>query len=696
MRWVVVALLLGALGASAEGARLVLRWKEVPGAARYRVEISSDPGFQSVVAFDEVQTPSFAWEALPQATHWWRVRSIDAQGRPGVWSQPKALAATVAAPQPVAPAANATVPCGGPVRFAFEGSKVVKQWLLEVATDERFGSGLRTARAAEPEVRLDLPVGSYFWRATTIDVRGQASEVSERRALHVRLGVPALKPVNDATFGESVVGLGFSEVACAQGYVVEARVEQGPPVRFDAPGPLLAFKPNSLGEVRWRAAAVDAAGQEGDWSVEGLFRVKLAAPVARSEQVRDGVAELAFSTVPGAKGYLVLLAFDKAPARTLTVAGSPAKVPLPEGAAAWRVAAKDELGKPGFFSAQRTVDVTRHRRAPLVVLSPQPGERVGPVLEVKVQGQDVAVGLDDQAPLPMVGLAHRFEGLAPGAHRLFVSDGHDTLEVPFDVVAPVAAPPPTWVRLVLPESGLSAREPRRLVVELEPPREVVVRARFGTASPVGPGEGRRFVDYQPPPRAPDGPERLQVCTDSSCSVVLAEVETPLVSPQVPWSFKASFGGRFNGGGVRSPLGLLALGVRPLGIADWVELELRVQLFGAQASVPLGDGAAVEASAVVVPLGLSVGVGHALGAWRLRALVGVVNEFASVVVAGRGQPATTQGLEVHATVARTLGPGRLELELSYLAAALATSDARLHSGGLGLALGYRLPLGNSPP
>jgi|GEM_PF-6426170 len=66
---------------------VVLSWSPVPGALRYRVEISTSPGFTQVIwrtVTDQIQVAPEV--LLPDGTYWWRVTAVDAAGTRGVTS----------------------------------------------------------------------------------------------------------------------------------------------------------------------------------------------------------------------------------------------------------------------------------------------------------------------------------------------------------------------------------------------------------------------------------------------------------------------------------------------------------------------------------------------------------------------------------------------------------------------------------
>src|SRR5687768_11785241 len=137
---VLLALLL-AFATAAQSARVVLRWKPVQGAKAYELEIAEDSGFAKVVVREQLTVPGYRWQTLPRQSYHWRVRSLDAEGRPGVWSSPETIVAATTAPEPRAPADGAALkyePDSPVVELSFDGGKVMREYVVELAADAAF------------------------------------------------------------------------------------------------------------------------------------------------------------------------------------------------------------------------------------------------------------------------------------------------------------------------------------------------------------------------------------------------------------------------------------------------------------------------------------------------------------------------------------------------------------------------------
>ncbi len=70
---------------------VVLRWSAVEGADGYVIELSRDEKFARVVRRERVPRPYFRWSRAGPEVYFWRVRSVDAKGREGLFSAPRRI-----------------------------------------------------------------------------------------------------------------------------------------------------------------------------------------------------------------------------------------------------------------------------------------------------------------------------------------------------------------------------------------------------------------------------------------------------------------------------------------------------------------------------------------------------------------------------------------------------------------------------
>lgn len=355
-------------------ARVVLRWKPVDGASGYELQIATDGKFQTVVAQERVKEPVFRWP-LPTAPHWWRVRSFDADDRPGVWSPPQQVAFEPPTPVAVSPADGAKLPCGDGVTLGFAPDPLVQEWVVEVAETADFAGSVVT-RSATPSVVLGvLPPGPRWWRATAVDLRGRTGAVSAPRRLAVVVPAPVLtaSPPAESRVGDPVT-LAWTRSACAVSHVVEVGLDGAAAKRSSTKDTQVSVPLPRTGTWRLRVAAVDKGGQQSGWA-EAVVLAELPAPQGPAAAAIDGGFRLSWTPVAGAAAYRVSLAPAQSPdaGRVEPVTAPPYDVTglSPPGLWLWTVAAVEASGFSGLATTPRTLTVARPAgAAPLVLREP--------------------------------------------------------------------------------------------------------------------------------------------------------------------------------------------------------------------------------------------------------------------------------------------------------------------------------------
>jgi hypothetical protein len=378
---VALAFFVGATATSQE-ARMVLRWREVPDAAAYEIQIAKDRGFANPVVSEKVISPGYRWDQIPAETHWWRVRSIDAEGRPGRWTDPKEIGPALIAPELTAPASDAHFIYDSDERrfeFSVVPSKVMKEYRIEISRDRNFTNLVADERSESPSLQVAMPeTGQFWWRAAATSLSGRESTPGPARSFVVVLGAPrTLMPKAGEAFLEKEDGkfdpitLSWAPLRPAERWRVVVSSSGHVVWRGDARTSSINFLPTEAGEYEWKVAGVDAEGREGASSRDARFRVAgrpkppppevhrepLARPILITPPPEARIdlpeVELSWNAVTDARDYQVAVAANNAldSAELRTSESETVRIGnLPDGEYAWRVRALAEGGEPGPWS----------------------------------------------------------------------------------------------------------------------------------------------------------------------------------------------------------------------------------------------------------------------------------------------------------------------------------------------------------
>ncbi len=674
----------------AQNARIVLRWKDVPGASAYELQIARDPAFVEVVLQTRTTSAGYRWEQLPATTHWWRVRSFDTESRASEWSAPRTIAVDSAVPTQLKPPDGQSLSCGATVNLELDASALIKEYLVELSSSLEFVS-FRTLRSPTPSLEVKaLSAGTWWWRARAIDLKGRTTGAGPVRTFAIRVSPPKLKQVNDVPLGTAQVQLSWAEASCAKSYLVEATQDGRDKVTIPAAGLTLAFKAGVAGEYRWRVASVDERGAPGEFSAESVFKVKLPAPTGRTESVGPRT-DFSWSAVVAATGYKVEL-FRAGPkgneaAGGATVTGTSWRTPeLPPGQYLWRVTTKDALGHTSAPSESRTF--VRAAGVPLAMVtwvSPSADVVVAPGTEVDLSWSDVSERKDFEVQLDGVSQrvsqpSLRTAALSEGTHEVRVrAVGEDFRMSPWSEPLELFAGVPTVTRAEVAVVGELLRvrlfDVRGRVVLGAAPKLTVRDGGLGTPEFK---EESWQAQWTPPASGDD------VLTVEERGF---RVERALRAAMDPtFTLAARGGGIFSGGAVASPTALVSFGVRLPVLRRRVGVELRAGGYRAGSSLELG-GATLRGEAFLLPISLLASWNQNVGAFQLKAGAGFAMQLAWLQVGPDAGFGVLPGFEVVAALSRRLGPGRVELEFSFLYGRVDDALARLNAGGLAVRVGY---------
>jgi hypothetical protein len=141
------------------GETVAFAWAAVPGAASYELAVAGDAGFAGEVALHPADEPASAHPQAP-GQYWWRVRSVDAAGRPGPWSAPVAYRVEPPGPVPSMQDDGKTLQVGWPAdRGAGTGYRV------QLSADAGFATLLVDQHTETNAIELPRPApGVYYVR----------------------------------------------------------------------------------------------------------------------------------------------------------------------------------------------------------------------------------------------------------------------------------------------------------------------------------------------------------------------------------------------------------------------------------------------------------------------------------------------------------------------------------------------------
>lgn len=192
---------LSAIADSHSSARPRLSWPAVPAAAAYRVLISREADFATVVADLSTPSPGITSPTLEAGSYHLQVRAIDAGGLEGRDGETRFLIdGQPEPPYAIAPAAGAWVRDARP-SLRWTQAPEASRYRYEVADNSEFRNPIAAAadlRGEAATVALELAPGAYYWRVGSIDAQGKTGPYGDAIAFSVR----PLDPISDIAAGE--------------------------------------------------------------------------------------------------------------------------------------------------------------------------------------------------------------------------------------------------------------------------------------------------------------------------------------------------------------------------------------------------------------------------------------------------------------------------------------------------------------
>lgn len=389
---------------------IVLNWSPVPGAVSYLVEVSTSPGFGTLVWKTTTDQVTAAPELLlPDGTYWWRIAAFDKAGTKGIVSSVATFAKEW--PTQITGGVVSDSPLGAPASLIpltpylrWDPLPGAAGYQTEIASGDQFAlpkfwSKNYPDTTMQPGSVMMLPDDSYAWRVRALD-----ANVNPGRWVDMGSFTKAWKGVEITAPADGAQGHDFNlrwqPLSGAEKYQVQISeqqfVWQGDPLVANAVTAQPAYTPSNTemlnssmdpGTYYWRVRPV-VNGVYGTWSTVRRYEWKSPASVATdttptlqpTPDSHDALSPtMAWSPVVGAHIYRVDVAtdaqFNNVVHTTHTDATSwTPRLPLPDNQVRegyfWRVLAGTGFGEknPGWMYDEGRAPVGKFRKQTQVTL----------------------------------------------------------------------------------------------------------------------------------------------------------------------------------------------------------------------------------------------------------------------------------------------------------------------------------------
>ena len=374
---------------------VTFQWTPVGDAAAYGIEIAEQDGFTEVYAEDTTVVTRFALDVQVAGPIWWRVRALDAHGRPGPWSVtrkleilPPPLAASVRGitltPTSVggggvvsalvtlddaAPGGGASVLLSSsdgslvslPSRLLFPAGEMAARFSVTTA---------KTSRSSEVNI---LANSRGEQRLATLRIGPQPAPAAPAvlAGLAVQPGVLAAGSAGEGTVTLEAPAPGKTTVSLTSSDAARASVPATVTISAQATGatfPVRAAHSTTTANITI-TASLEGVTKTAAFDVTAAdSQEQLAAPVPVAPSYGAAMAsgygstEFSWSSVDGAVSYTIEVAgsaqFDTPSAISRTVPMPGVTIdPLAKGTFWWRVRGNDIKGSPGNWSTPRLLRV---------------------------------------------------------------------------------------------------------------------------------------------------------------------------------------------------------------------------------------------------------------------------------------------------------------------------------------------------
>ena len=299
-------------------------WKKVAGGSLYQLQLDDSPDFDTEPFTSPEQTGlTYSLpETLPQGNYYWRVRSADAAGNWGDWTDGGVYTFTILPPIPSAPALisleTKTFTNDNTPVFNWEGVDGAYQYQIQIDTSTKFSSAERQDATLDPGVRNytaePLADGKYYWRVRTSNdnlemgawskawyftVDTEATQtpvlVSYSEGAATPDSTPTFKVKKVAGAGQYVFGV-WDNADLLGDLIWTAQVS-----RVSVTIPIADAL--DYGEYYWAAKTFDLAGNDSGWSEARKLLVTYLKSPAPDSFITNTTPKFAWAGVPGATAY---------------------------------------------------------------------------------------------------------------------------------------------------------------------------------------------------------------------------------------------------------------------------------------------------------------------------------------------------------------------------------------------------------
>ncbi len=348
---------------------LALSWTAAAGAESYRLQVSTDQNFSTLIVDDSTLTTTAKQVTglSSYVKYFWKVNAKNAGGvstNSVVWN----FTTTMAQPVLSSPANNAV---NQPVSLPLNWSVVMgaDTYRLQVSVDQNFGSLIvddSTLTAATKQVSGLINSTKYYWRvnAKNVSAVSNYSPVWNFTTIMALPTVPVLiSPVNNAGNQAPILTVSWSGVAGAENYRLQVSTDLNfGALMFDDSTLTVTTKQlsglSSSKNYYWRVNARNLVGSSA-YSTVWMFstvldrpeKVTLVGPASGGNMGTDSVRFVWRKAIPAVSSYQVELTGDSTIVKVVSDTTITLKIPAMknEKAFAWRVKAINASGS-GLFS----------------------------------------------------------------------------------------------------------------------------------------------------------------------------------------------------------------------------------------------------------------------------------------------------------------------------------------------------------